>query len=217
MDFIKKFFGIPPPQKYNDGYYYWGTNPPTIQDLDEFKNFPHPNQPWQREMEQNLGDILGQYPGFFSEVMPRFFEDFQSQPPLPPVIDKSDKVLDGSSLTGDHLMAIMEEDRQKRNYQHQAPHQDLPLQFPQLPPGFKSFSRSISIQTTQRPDGVWETRKVVRDGEGSEQVTVTEQPDPPSGGSTFFSMIPQFGAECPNPPKQDQNRMSLFEKVFRSF
>jgi len=26
--------------------------------------------------------------------------------------------------------------------------------FPQLPPGMKSFSRSVSIQTTMRPDGV---------------------------------------------------------------
>lgn len=23
MDYIRKKFGIPPPQKYNDGYYYW--------------------------------------------------------------------------------------------------------------------------------------------------------------------------------------------------
>jgi hypothetical protein len=50
----------------------------------------------------------------------------------------------------------MEEDKHQRRGQHQiTPYnpQERGL-FPRIPPGFKNFSKSVSIQTTRKPDGV---------------------------------------------------------------
>ena len=64
------------------------------------------------------------------------------------------------SVDGETLLAIMEEDKNERSHQLVPRHSQLPespfSHFFQVPPDSKnfSFSRSVSIQTTQRPDGV---------------------------------------------------------------
>lgn len=59
------------------------------------------------------------------------------------------------AVDGETLLAIMEEDKNERNQQLAPRTPQSPFsQFFNIPPGSKSFSRSISIQTTQRPDGV---------------------------------------------------------------
>lgn len=59
------------------------------------------------------------------------------------------------AVDGETLLAIMEEDKNERNPQLAPRRPQSPFsQFFNIPPGSKSFSKSISIQTTQRPDGV---------------------------------------------------------------
>ncbi|CAB3368956.1 Hypothetical predicted protein [Cloeon dipterum] len=181
MDFIKKFVGIAPPEEHSDGYFYWGFKPSDENDFEIFDILPNgPQHRWDsydiqqysqeiREMERKFQEMLIPF-----QQRPEFSTDLFRAPTHKQDVDGS---LDGCRPNADQILEIMEQDRHMQKSpihpRHEAPN------FFQLPPDFKSFSRSVSIQTSQRPDGVWETRKVVRDEHGNEQVTVTEQLDRP--------------------------------------
>jgi hypothetical protein len=74
----------------------------------------------------------------------------------------------------------------------------------------KELSQSLNFQT-------WETRKVVRDGDGNEQVTVTEHP--PNEGFPSLPMLPDFRKDSPfDPiPENNQRGTSIFDKIFGGF
>ncbi|XP_065353559.1 uncharacterized protein LOC135948268 isoform X2 [Cloeon dipterum] len=215
MDFIKKFIGIAPPKEHSDG----GFKPSDENDFEVFDILPNGTQhrwhscdiqEYMQEMERKFQEMLIPF-----QQRPEFSNDLFQTPAYKQDIDGS---LDGCRPNADQILEIMEQDRHMQKSpihpRHETPN------FFQLPPDFKSFSRSVSIQTSQRPDGVWETRKVVRDEHGNEQVTVTEQLDRPGNNGSLLD-LPRIGADFPqsqfNPPDRDHRGMSLIDKLFGRF